>query len=219
MEPEDTGPAGLEDEPTDEPEEGLDDFSQPETQTDSPQQQASPQTAAETAPAKKKGKEEKKLIEAALFISSRAMTLEEFRTLTGIGALGYLQGVVEELGREYEERGSAIEILASGGKYEMRVKNEVLQRVKQFAQDIEISKGALRTLAFISKHDGILKSELVRKIGTQVYEDVRELVEHEFVKSVRAGRTSKLTLTDKFKKYFVQVQKAEAEEPPQQTTL
>jgi segregation and condensation protein B len=176
--------------------------------------------AAPAQPAARE-KEEKRLIEAALFISSRAMSLEEFRALTGIGALGYLQGVVEELRREYEQRGSAIEILEMGGKYEMRIRNEVLQRVKQFAQDIEISKSALRTLAYISKHDGILKSELVKKIGTQVYEDVHELVEAEFVKATKAGRTKKLTLTDKFKKYFIQAPKAElpSEEPPQQTTL
>ncbi len=174
-------------------------------------------TQAPAAPAKRP-KEEKKLIEAALFISSRSMSLEEFRALTGIGALGYIQGVVEELRKEYEERGSAIEIMEAGGKYEMRIRNDVLQRVKQFAQDIEISKSALRTLAFISKHDGILKSELVRKIGTQVYEDVRELVDAEFVKSIKAGRTSKLTLTEKFKKYFVQAPKIE-EAPIQQTTL
>jgi segregation and condensation protein B len=176
---------------------------------------------AKIAPHGKKPKDEKKLIEAALFISSRSMSLEEFRALTGIGALGYIQGVVDELRKEYDERGSAIEIMEAGGKYEMRIRNDVLQRVKQFAQDIEISKGALRTLAFISKHDGILKSELVRKIGTQVYEDVRELVEAEFVKSTKAGRTSKLTLTEKFRKYFVQAPKAAPPEESQkaQTTL
>jgi segregation and condensation protein B len=162
-------------------------------------------------------KEEKKLIEAALFISSRAMALEDFRTLTGIGALGYLQGVVEELRKDYDERGSAVEIIDLGGKYEMRIRNDVLARVKQFAQDTEISRGALRTLAFISKHDGILKSELVRKIGTQAYADVKELVEAEFVKSQKSGRSSKLTLTEKFRKYFVQPA-AEAKPLPEQQT-
>lgn len=154
-------------------------------------------------------KEEKRLIEAALFISSRSMSLEEFRTLTGIGALGYLQGVVEELIKEYDERGSALEIMGIDGKYVMRVRNEVLQRVRQFAQDTEISKSALRTLAFISKHDGILKSELVRRIGSQVYTDVKELADAEFVKPQKSGRSAKLWLTEKFKKYFVQ-------QPPQQ---
>jgi len=164
-------------------------------------------------------KEEKKLIEAALFISSRAMALEEFRTLTGIGALGYLQGVVEELRKDYDERGSAVEIIDMGGKYEMRIRNDVLARVKQFAQDTEISRGALRTLAFISKHDGILKSELVRKIGTQAYADVKELVEAEFVKPQKSGRSSKLTLTEKFRKYFVQPVEQPKAPPPEQQAL
>lgn len=146
-------------------------------------------------------KEEKKLIEAALFISSRPMSLEEIRTLTGIGALGYLQNVLTELKKDYEER--AIEIIENDGKYEMRIKGDYLGKVKQFAQDIEITKSAIRTLAYLSKHDGMLKSELVRKIGSQVYYDVKELVDSGFVKATRSGRTSKLTLTDKFKKYFV----------------
>jgi segregation and condensation protein B len=149
-------------------------------------------------------KEEKKLMEAALFISSRAMSLEEFRTLTGIGALGYLKGVLDELGKDYDERGSAIEIVEMDGKYAMRVRNDSLARVKQFAQDTEISKSALRTLAYISKNDGILKSALVKRVGAHAYADVKELVEADFVRAQRAGRTSRLTLTEKFRRYFVQ---------------
>jgi segregation and condensation protein B len=165
-------------------------------------------------------KEEKKLIEAALFISSRAMSLEELRTLTGIGALGYLKGVVEELRSEYDARGGAIEIIDIEGKYLMRIRNESVSRVKQFAQDIEISKNALRTLAYISKNDGMLKSLLVRKIGTRVYQDVKELVDGDFIKAQKAGRTSKLILTEKFKKYFIQqIQVPNPAESADQTTL
>jgi segregation and condensation protein B len=149
-------------------------------------------------------KEEKRLIEAALFISGRSMSLEEIRTLTGIGALGYLQSVVEELKNDYSEHGSGLEISDADGKYEMRVRPEMAGRVKQFAQEAEISRAALRTLAYLSKHDGMLKSELVKKIGTQVYTDVKELVGSGFVKPHKSGRSSKLTLTEKFRKYFVQ---------------
>ncbi len=163
-------------------------------------------------------KEEKTLIEAALFLSSRAMSAEEFRTLTGIGALGYLRGVLDELKKEYDERGSALEIAEMDGKYVMRVRNEHLQRVKQFAQDTEISKSALRTLAYISRNDGILKSTLVRKVGTQVYGHVKELVDAGFLKSQKSGRSSKLTLTEKFKKYFTQQVPQQAVEV-EQTTL
>jgi len=149
-------------------------------------------------------KEEKRLIEAALFISGREMSLEELRSLTGIGALGYLKGVVEELRGEYEDRKSAIEVIEVSGKYSLRVRNQYLDRVRDFAQDTEISRHALRTLAYISKHDGILKSTVVKKLGTTVYQDVKELVASDFLKPQKAGRSSKLWLTEKFKKYFSQ---------------
>ena len=147
-------------------------------------------------------KEETRIIEAALFISARPMALEELRTLTGIGALGYLKKVVEDLQAEYKTRNSAIEILDADGKYEMRLKPELTTRVKQFAQDSEISKPALRTLAFVSKHDGVLKSELAKRIGSTVYQDVRELVDAGFVNAKKAGRSSRLFLTEKFHRYF-----------------
>jgi len=165
-------------------------------------------------------KEEKRLIEAALFMSSRAMTLEEFRTLTGIGALGYLQGVLAELRKEYDERGSAVEISEHEGRFYMRVRDDVAPKVKQYAQDTEIGKSALRTLAYISKHDGLLKSELVRKVGTHVYSDVKELVSSGFVKSQKSGRSSRLTLTEKFRRYFVQEGRPQEQPPSEnQTTL
>lgn len=145
---------------------------------------------------------EKRIIEAALFISARSMALEELRTLTGVGALGFLKKAVEELQAEYSSRESAIEIIEMDGKYEMRIKLEYVERVKQYAQDAEISKPALRTLAYIAKHDGVLKSELAKKIGSSIYQDVKELAEADFVKPKKAGRTSKLILTEKFKRYF-----------------
>ncbi|MBD3210004.1 hypothetical protein GF318_01330 [Candidatus Micrarchaeota archaeon] len=149
-------------------------------------------------------KEEKQLIEAALFISGRDMSLKELRTLTGIGALGYLRGVVDELRKDYDERKSALEIMEANGKYSIKVRNEYIGRVKEFAQDTEISRSALRTLAYLSKHDGMLKSNLVKRLGSGVYQDVKELTASEFVKQQKAGRTSRLILTDKFKKYFSQ---------------
>ncbi len=154
---------------------------------------------------------EKRLIEAALFISARPMSLEEFRTLTGVGALGYLKKAVEELKNEYE--GHSVEIVEADGKYEMKVRTDYLERVKQYAQETEISKSALRTLAYLSKHDGMLKSELVKRVGTQAYQDVRELAENGFVKAKKSGRSSKLNLTEKFKKYFV------LKEVPQQAAV
>lgn len=150
-------------------------------------------------------KEEKSLIEAALFISGRALSLEELRMLTGIGAMGYLKKVTKELAEDYTKRKSAVEILEIDGRYLMRVRNDYIDRVKQFAQDQEISRSALRVLAYISKKDGCLKSEVAKRMGSYVYPLIKELVAASFVREKKAGRTSQLILTDKFRKYFGEV--------------
>lgn len=144
----------------------------------------------------------KRLIEAALFISARAFSTEELMKLTGLGGAGFVKDIIEELRKEYAERGSAVEIAELDGKYYMKVRNDYVDTVKQFAQESELSRGALRSLAYIAKHDGILKSEMVKKIGTTVYEEVRELIENGFIRSEKAGRSSRLFLTDKFRQYF-----------------
>jgi chromosome segregation and condensation protein ScpB len=105
------------------------------------------------------------------------------------------------------------------GKYTMRIRNEYLPRVKQFAQEMEISRAALRTLAYVAKHDGVLKSEAVKHIGTQVYDDVKELVQSGFLRTQKSGRSAKLSVTEKFRKYFIQAKAAVKEEPIKQTTL
>lgn len=154
---------------------------------------------------------EKRLIEAALFISGRPMALEELRTLTGIGALGYLRNTLDGLRQDYDQRGSAMEIIEADGKFEMRIRGEYLERVRQFAQDSEISRAALRTLAYIAKHDGAMKSELAKRIGPAIYQDVHELVGAGFVKPKKAGRSAQLFLTEKFRKYFEQKEAAPQE--------
>ncbi len=147
---------------------------------------------------------EKRYIEAAMFLAARPLSLDDFRKITGISALGYVKNLVDELKREYDERGSAVELSEIDGKYELRIRAEYIDRVKEFAQEAEISRASLRTLAFIAKHDGILKSELVKRIGAKIYDDVKELTEAGFVRQKKSGRSSQIFLTEKFRKYFGQ---------------
>jgi len=147
---------------------------------------------------------EKRYIEAAMFLAAKPLSLDDFKRVTGISALGYLKNLVDELKKEYDERGSAIEVVEIEGKYELRIRPQYIDRVKEFAQEAEISRAGLRTLAFIAKHDGILKSELVKRVGTGIYDDVKELTEAGFIKQKKAGRSSQLFVTEKFRKYFEQ---------------
>lgn len=150
--------------------------------------------------------DKKRIIESALFISARSMSTEELAKFAGIAAPGFVKAMLEELKNEYEARGSAVEISETEGKWLMRVKDAYAEKVKGFAQQAEVGRSALRTLAYIAKHDGVLKSEIARKIGSQIYQDVQELAQSGFVKQVKAGRSKRLFLTDKFRQYFRAVQ-------------
>jgi segregation and condensation protein B len=144
----------------------------------------------------------RRLIEAALFMSGREMSVPELKKLTGIASAGHVKEIVDGLREEYDSMGSSIEVFEGDNAYIMRVRDKYSGSVRQFAQDVAISKSALRTLSYIARHNGILKSEVVKRIGSAIYDDVKELVENGFIFQRKYGRSSKLFLTDKFRAYF-----------------
>ncbi|VVB58037.1 Segregation and condensation protein B [Candidatus Anstonella stagnisolia] len=146
--------------------------------------------------------EQLKTIEAALFMSSRSLTAMEIGKLIKVAAPGYVDTKVKELMSEYEKFGSSVKVVCEDGKYYMTLRGEYAQVAKEFAKEAEISRHALKTLAYINKFNGITKRELFRKLGSTIYNDVAELVEKGFVEQKRAGRSKSVRTTQKFKEYF-----------------
>ncbi|MEM3781742.1 MAG: SMC-Scp complex subunit ScpB [Candidatus Micrarchaeaceae archaeon] len=144
----------------------------------------------------------KNLVEAALFMSSKALSVEEIAKVIGLGSLGQVDACLRQLVEEYKNRNAALEIEQISGKYLLTVKQEYASKVSSLASGPEISKGALRLLAYISKNNGILQSDLVKAFGQSTYERIKELAEKEFVSSKKQGRSKKLFVTDKFREYF-----------------
>ena len=147
-----------------------------------------------------------KVIEAALFMSSRPLGLQEMGKLIGVAAPGFVSQKVRAIQDAYNNANSAIEIAEEDGKFYMRVRQQYVPFVKSFAQAAEISAHALRTLGYIAKNDGVTKRVLFMKLGSTIYSDVAELVEKGFVTTKRAGRTKTVSTTAKFKAYFGQSQ-------------
>ncbi len=146
--------------------------------------------------------EAEKIIEAALFMSSKPLTVAELGKLIGVAAPGFVSQRLDALKGRYDAAGSAIEIAAEEGKHYMRLRVQYVNAVKQFASEGEISRHALRTLAYISKNEGMRKSLLADKLGSTIYQDVAELVEKGFLLQKKSGRSSTLATTPKFKSYF-----------------
>ncbi|MCX8196754.1 MAG: SMC-Scp complex subunit ScpB [Candidatus Micrarchaeota archaeon] len=147
-------------------------------------------------------KEVERIIEAALFMSSKPLSVQELAKIVGIAAPGYIAQRLDALAQRYEQTGSAIQIAQEEGRYTMRLKPLYVGFVKEIAKEGEISKHALKTLAYISRNEGIKKSVLAQKLGSTIYKDVAELVQKGFLTQKKEGRTKALFTTDKFKSYF-----------------
>ncbi len=142
------------------------------------------------------------LVEAALFVSGKAMSIEEIANAVGIASIGYVRKTVEELVNEYNNRNTSIQLIRLGDKYILSVKEQYATKVSSVAGQPDLSKGALRVLAYVSKNEPIMQNNVVKSFGTSVYDYVKELVENDFIRTSRIGRTKRLETTQKFKEYF-----------------
>ncbi len=143
------------------------------------------------------------VLEAALFMSGQPIGAADLAKLVGIAALGHVNELLSKLSESYARAGSALEVVQEeNGKWVMRVRASYAGSVRNFAGEAEITKHALRTLAYISKNEGIKKRDLFMRLGSTIYEDVAELLEKGFVSATPAGRTVSLKTTAKFRQYF-----------------
>jgi segregation and condensation protein B len=149
-----------------------------------------------------RSEEYKRIAEAALFASGRAMGPDELAGILGIAAIGYVKTVMNELTSDYEARNCALIVSKVGDKYLLSVRDQYLSKVNTLAGSPDISKSALRILAYVGKNEPVMQNSLVKAFGTSTYDHVKELVEKDFVKTARVGRTKKLETTQKFREYF-----------------
>lgn len=144
----------------------------------------------------------KRLIEAALFMSPNALSVQELSGITGIRSAGHIETMLKELGQEYESRSTALQVLEIDRKYMLTLREPYASRVSGLARGPDITKGALLVLAYVSENGNALQSRLVKIFGTSTYDHVKELLEQGFVERRKQGRSWRLNVTNKFKEYF-----------------
>lgn len=143
----------------------------------------------------------KNQIEAALYASGRALSVEEIALKLDIDKKE-VEELINELAFDYLERSTALIIAQTGEKYQMQIKHEFTDSISEFAEGGAIKEKYLRTLTVIALKQPILKSLLVKLRGTGAYQHVKYLEKQGLIDSVKKGRTSELTTTDKYAEMF-----------------
>ena len=144
----------------------------------------------------------KKMVEAVLFLSGKAVGAEEISGLTGIVSLSQIGKILKEIEQEYRVRDTPIIVSEIAGKYVMELREPYASRLSSLTNSPEISKGALRILAYISKNEPIMQNRLIKLFGDSAYQYIRELTDKEFIAAQKEGRTKRITTTKKFLEYF-----------------
>jgi segregation and condensation protein B len=146
-------------------------------------------------------KNEKEIIEAALFAASGAVDITRLSDLIGKPE-DETSLIADGLIEEYRGRESGIEVIKSkNAEYLMQVVPEYVEYVRSFAPK-ELPAPVLRTLSVIAYHQPVTQSDLVRIRGNSAYSHVHDLIGLELIGSVPNGHTKLLTTTHRFAEYF-----------------
>ena len=140
------------------------------------------------------------VVEAMLFSAGRPLHPSDIAGASGLD-IQEVRKALRKLNRTYSNRATSLEIVRTGDKYSMQVKKEFTGKAGQLAPT-EMPKDLLRTIAVIAFHQPILQSDLARRRGPKVYEEVGKLRDMGLVSVKQHGHTVELTTSNRFAEFF-----------------
>lgn len=147
-----------------------------------------------------KEEENKKKIEAALFVAGRFLSLQELVALTDVNPI-LLKKVLSDLQDKYKNSG--IEIINRDNLWKMDVAQEYVNIINKLATgSSEFTKAEQETLAIIAYKAPLKQSVLVKIRGNKAYDHIKNFVALGLVNKKKLGHTAELTLSENFYEYF-----------------
>ena len=142
----------------------------------------------------------KSKIEAVLYITSKAMQVEEISQILEIDQ-EQVESALLDLVFDYSSRNGALEIDDEDG-YIIQVKAEHMDIVEKLCP-MELQSAVIKTLTVIALKEPIRQSHL-KEIRPSAYEHIQELLEKGLISRTKDknGRSYNIRTTKKFKEYF-----------------
>ncbi len=144
-------------------------------------------------------RDQKKIIEAALFIAARPMTLAELYHIVGVPK-PQIKKLLREMEKEYENHSLCVR--ERDGYFELHIKDEYKTHVEHLAPEKDFSKATLQTLSLIAYHNPARQSFVIETRGNRAYDHIKELASRGFIRLEPEGHTNRIHVTKKFLDYF-----------------
>jgi len=143
------------------------------------------------------------LIEAALYVSGRPLDLTTLGSILRTRSKGRVQEWARMLVEEYRDRAGALEVIElDDGRFTMQLKPVHVARVRRLAMRPLLTRGALKTLAYIAYRQPVPQSRVAAARGEQSYDHIRELERMGLIVGEKLGKTRVLRTTDIYADYF-----------------
>lgn len=147
--------------------------------------------------------EETRLVEAALYISGRPLSIQEIQQVTQIPTLKRVREIVQQLVDDYLSREGALEIVRlPRQRFVLQLDPQLSEEVGKLAPQGLLSLGELKTLIYIALSQPVLQSNVVIYRGSHSYKHIKNLEAHGFIDTTPVGRTKELSTTEMFADYF-----------------
>lgn len=143
-----------------------------------------------------------KVVEAALFIAGKFLTLDDLARYANNIPVQKVKKAVDEIRADYLKRGSPLALTEEDGKYKLDVKPEYLDRVKHLAPQMDMRKAVLTTLSYIAFKQPITQAKMVKLFGNRIYEYNSELEKRGLINRNPHKRTRMLSTTKKLGTYL-----------------
>lgn len=150
-----------------------------------------------------------KLLEAALFASSRPIPTDELRTLAPDASKAELASALDELREHYDVDGHGVELVDAGGGWQILTRpeyTEAIERAQLASRPQRLSAASLETLAIIAYRQPIGRAEVEEIRGVSVGNMLKTLNDRGLIDVVgRAeglGRPLLYGTTDLFLEHF-----------------
>jgi segregation and condensation protein B len=143
----------------------------------------------------------KKKLEAILFCIPEGVSVQNLAHRVNLGFTSTVKNALEALQKDYENRGSSLNLLNEGDTWRLKVKDEFVPVVTEAAEP-EFDRAVLETLAYIAWRGGSRQCDVVRVRGNKAYDHIKLLREKGLVEAHRSGLSKWLELTKKFYEYF-----------------
>ncbi len=149
-----------------------------------------------------------KVVEAAVFLANREVSLKELAEITGKPPR-IVREALERIAKDYEARASPVELLLKDDFAVLQVKPAYLTVVGGLSKKSDLSRKSTRILALIAKKGKMLQKELQNYFRGEIYEYVSELRDAGYVESTRQGNTRLLRPARKFYEEFQMAPKSD----------